>query len=924
MEGLGTGSRGGSGLGLLGRQSECALLDHIIADLHSGESGVLVMRGDAGVGKSALLRYAMDSASGVRVLRATGVESEMELAFAALHQLCAPLLHRLDGLPGPQRDALETVIGVKNGGPPDRFLVGLAVLGLLAEVSTSERLLCVIDDAQWLDRASAQVLAFVARRLQAEPVVFLFGIREAGHELAGLPELEVVALSPSDSHALLKRVMPAGLDQRISDRIVAETHGNPLALTELPLGQTVTQMAGGLGLQAATLPGRIEKSFLARIDALPESTRTFLLIASAEPLGDPGVVWRAARRLAIVPETALAGGTDGLLSVEDTITFRHPLVRSAVYSAATAADRRSVHRALATVTDQHLDPDRRAWHLAAATAGPNEAVAAELERCADRARARGGLAAQAAFLQRSVMLSVDASRRAERSIAAADASLQAGDLDAARRFAEIAERDATTDFQGARAHLVRSQIAFASGLNDEALPLLLSAAQRFEPLDMALARETYLVAWGSAALIAADRDNLTRISHAIASLPEVTGEPRPIDLVLEGCASLVVDGRAAAIPVLQRAAAVIADLPDRDVLTWGWQAAGVSGALWDDQLMLTMYTREVDVLRRAGALTELPIHLISLGVATSWSGDFAAASAIVAEADIAAAATGIPLAPNAKMMLGALRGVEADVWPLIATTIEQAGAARQMMGVTCANWAAAILYNGLARYDDAMNAGLVCTQIAELWVSVWVLPEVIEAAVRIDEEQVARDSLDRLVDATQPCGTDWALGILARSRALLDDGPDTDALYNEAIERLGRTNLRPELARARLLYGEWLRRRGKRVDARAQLRAAHEMFEAIGMEAFAERARRELLATGETVRKRTAEAAASDDLTAQEQQIALLARDGLTNPEIGARLFLSPRTVEWHLRKVFLKLSITSRRQLRNVLSVPMSESTHQ
>jgi DNA-binding CsgD family transcriptional regulator len=923
MEGLGTDSRGGAGLGLIGRESECAALDQVTAALRAGESGVLVVRGGPGIGKSALLDHAIESSSGLRVLRATGVESEMELAFAALHQLCAPLLDQLDGLPLPQRDALETVFGMKAGAPPDRFLVGLAVLSLLADVSQAQPLLCVMDDAQWLDRASAQVLAFVARRLVAESVAFLFGTRQPDGELLGLPQLEVTGLRAPDSHALLNRVMPAGLDQRIRDRIVAETHGNPLALLELPRGLSVTEMAGGLGLlQATALPGRIEESFLARIDDLPESTRTLLLVASAEPLGDPGLVWRAAHQLGVVPETALAGGTDGLLSVEESITFRHPLVRSAVYGAATASDRRATHLALATVTDERVDPDRRAWHLAAATAGQDEAVAAELELSAGRAHARGGLAAMAAFLQRSVALSTDGSRRADRAVAAAEASLQAGDLDAARRYAEIAEREARSDSQSARAHLVQSQISFASGLNDEALPLLLSAARRFEPLDMELARETYLVAWGSAALIAADRDNLTTISHAIAALPPVAGEPRPIDLVLEGCASLVVEGRATAIPILQRAAAAISDLPDRDILKWGWQAAGVSAAIWDDQLMLDMYTREVAVLRAAGALTELPIHLISLGVATSWSGDFAAADAIVAEADLAAAATGIPLAPNAKLMLSAMRGREADAWPLIATTIERAGAARQLMGVTCANWAAAILYNGLARYDDAMKAALVCTQIAELWVSVWVLPELIEAAVRIDEEKIARDALERLVDATLPCNTDWAQGILARSRALLGEGPDTGALYSEAVERLGRTNLRPELARAHLVYGEWLRRRGQRVDARIQLRAAHEIFASIGMEAFAERARRELLATGETVRKRTAEAAASDELTAQEQQIALLARDGLSNPEIGARLFLSPRTVEWHLRKIFLKLAITSRRQLRNALSRTSREST--
>ena len=410
-----------------------------------------------GVGKSALLDYAVHSAAGLRVLLATGVESEMELAFAALHQLCAPLLDRLDGLPAPQRDALETVFGMKPGAPPDRFLVGLAVLGLLAEVSSAQPLLCVMDDAQWLDRASAQVLAFVARRLLAESVVFLFGTRQTGGELLGLPELEVGGLSAPDSHALLNRVMPAGLDQQIRDRIVAETHGNPLALLELHRGLTMTQMAGGLGLmQATALPGRIEESFVARIEELPESTRMLLLVASAEPLGDPDLVWRAAHQLGVMPDAALASGTDGLLSVDESITFRHPLVRSAVYGAATASDRRAAHQALATVTDEAIDPDRRAWHLAAATAGQDEEVAAELERSAGRAQARGGLAAMAAFLQRSVALSTDASRRAERAVAAADASLRAGDLDAAREYAEIAARDAHNDSQSARRPFAKS------------------------------------------------------------------------------------------------------------------------------------------------------------------------------------------------------------------------------------------------------------------------------------------------------------------------------------------------------------------------------------------------------------------------------------------------------------------------------------
>jgi DNA-binding CsgD family transcriptional regulator len=898
---------------LLGRQMECAVLDELLVALHQGESRALVVRGDAGVGKSALLNHLTGSATGARLLTTVGVESDMELPYAAVHQMCLPVLNQIDTLPQPQRIALEAVFGMRSDSPPDRFLVGLAVLSLLADVSALQPVLCVVDDARWLDQASAQVLGFVARRLVAEPVAMVFAARRPGPELLGLPELEVTGLHDSDARALLASVTHTHLDQHILDRIVAETSGNPLALLELPRGLSLTEMAGGLGLlQAGSLEDRIEQSFIARFEELPEETRQFLLLAAAEPVGDPGLVWRAAGQLGVTPDPG-TGGTDGLLTVEDRVTFRHPLVRSAIYGAASDHDRRRAHRALAAATDKEIDPDRRAWHLASAATGPDEDVAAELEHSSRRARARGGLAAMAAFLQRSVALTLDRTRRAERAVLAAEASLQAGDLDAARRYADVARRDADQEFLAARAELAHSRIAFAAGLNDEALPLLLAAAQRFEALDLELARGTYLQAWASAALIAADRENLIRISHAIKALPPPAADAQPLDLVLQGSALLVTDGRATAIPVMQRAAAAIADLPSADVLEWGWAASGVSAALWDDTLMLDMYTRQVDELRSAGALTELPIHLISLGVATTWTGDFAAAEAIVAEGDLASAATGIPLAPNAKLMLYAMRGRESEAAPLIATTIEQAGAARQLMGVTCANWAAAILYNGLARYDRAMQAAQVCTGIAELWVSVWVLPELIEAATRLDRAQVARDALEVLEDATLPCTTDWAHGILARSRAAINDGAQAAALYEEAIEKLRRTSLRPELARAHLLYGEWLRRQGRRVDARQQLRTAHEMFDTIGMEAFGERARRELLATGEKVRKR-GPGPTDMELTAQENQIAILVRDGLSNPEIGARLFISSRTVEWHLRKIFSKLSITSRRQLRDAM----------
>jgi predicted ATPase len=534
---------------LYGRKNDCSELDQMLAAARAGESRVRVLRGDPGVGKSALLDYTARSATDMRVLQALGVESEMELAFAALHQLCAPLLDRLADVPGPQCAALETAFGVRAGAPPDRFMVGLAALSLLSKVAEERPLLCVVDDAQWLDRASAQVLGFVARRLLAESILFVFGTRQPGPELIGLPELEVTGLGDVDARVLLDSAAHAPLDIRIRDRIVAETKGNPLALLELPRGLSTTQMAGGLGLlRTDTVPGRIEQSFLSRIEELSENAQLLLLVAAAEPVGDPALLWSAAQRLGVLPDAAVESRTDGLLSVDERITFRHPLVRSAVYHAATAKDRRAVHLALAEVTDKRLDPDRRAWHLAAAADGPDEAVALELERCADRAQATGGLAAAAAFLQRSLILTSDPSRRADRALAAAVASLQAGDFDAARRFTDAAERDGQDEFQSARILLLRGQIAFSSGLGGDAAPLLLKAAGRLEPFAIELARETYLMAWG-AAIFAGQGEVIVEICNAVQALPP-PDVPRPIDLVLDGFAQLTTSGRAAATSTL--------------------------------------------------------------------------------------------------------------------------------------------------------------------------------------------------------------------------------------------------------------------------------------------------------------------------------------------------------------------------------------
>ena len=861
----GDSGRQGRAAGLIDRLSERDALDRLVEAVRAGESRALVVRGDPGVGKTVLLDHLAGQASGAgcRVARAVGVQSEMELAFAGLHQLCAPMLSRAGRLPVPQRDALRTAFGLAAGPPPDRFLVGLAVLSLLSGMAGERPLICLIDDEQWLDRASAQALGFAARRLAADPVGVVFAARDPGVELAGLPELEVGGLRDDDARALLDLALAGPLDARVRDLIIAETQGNPLALLELPRGVAPAQLAGGFGLPgAAPLTGRIEDSFARQLAALPEATRRLVQLAAADPSGDQSLVWRAAERLSLPVQAATPAVEAGLVEFGGR---------------------------------------------AQATAGPDEEVAAELERCAGRAQARGGVAAAAAFLERAVALTTDPARHAERMLAAAQASLQAGEFDKALELLTTAEARPLDEFQRAQADLVRGHVAFASGLGSDAPALLLNAARRLQPFNLELARETYLSAWGAAG-IRAHLDGgpvLLTISRAIRTLPAPGGSPRPLDLLLEGLALLTTEGRPAATPTLQRAAKAMADISVQDVLRWGWAAAGASNAIWDIEGSRAISARQVQLLRDAGVLAQLPIHLSALAIATAWIGDFAGAAALIAESDHVATATGSQLAPYALLRLLALQGREADAGTAIASAIEH--------GQPHAQWAAAVLYNGLARYEEALSAARqAASNTFDPWLSVWALPELVEAAARTGDTDLARDTLERLAETTQSCGNDVAAGIEARCRALLSDAAAADELYREAVDRLSLTRLRPELARAHLLYGEWLRRDNRRAGARAQLRTAYDMLTAIGMEAFAERARRELTATGETVRKRVETVTA---LTAQEAYIARLARDGLTNPEIGARLFLSARTVEWHLRKIFTKLGIGSRRQLPAALA---------
>jgi DNA-binding CsgD family transcriptional regulator/tetratricopeptide (TPR) repeat protein len=912
--------------GFLGRTSERQQLDALLTKVREGQSAVLVLHGEAGIGKTALLRYAARQASGFRVAGIAGVEAEMELPFASTHQLCAPMLARLDALTSPQRDALCVALGLSSGHAPDRFLVGLAVLSLLSAVAAERPLLCLVDDAQWLDAASSQVLGFVARRLQAESVAIAFAIRELDtrSELEGLPELRLGGLEEEDARALLARAVPGPLDDRVRDRIVAESHGNPLALLELPRTMSAAQRAGGFVLPGAgDVPRHIEDQYLRRVGDLPRETQRLMLLAAADPLGDARLVGRAAQRLGIATSALTPAERAELLEIGVGVRFRHPLVRSAVYRVASPEERRAVHLALAEETDAQLDPDRRAWHLAAAAEGPDEDVASELEHSAGRARARGGLAAAAAFLTRSLSLTRDPERQVHRALAAAQASLHAGAFDAALGLLATAETETLDELERARVDLLRGQIAAASGADREAAAQLLTAAKRLEPLDVSLARETYLDAWGAALFAGAlaGSVDLLDVSRAARSAPRPVDAPHPVDLLLDGLAVLMTEGRGVAAATLKLAVSAFRgqEISVEKGLQWSVLASCASVELWDFESWDAVITRQMELAREAGALAPLSIALNGEGIVVAWSGDFPAAAGVVAEADAVTEATGTRIAPYGGMLLAALRGREAEACALIDAAIRDATASGEGLAVQYARWATAVLYNGLGGYEQALSAARQASDDApDLFLSVWALPELVEAAIRSGRPRLAAEACERLADSANVSGTDWGLGIAARSRALLSEAEAAESCYREAIARLRRTRLRTELVRAHLLYGEWLRRENRRGDARTQLRTAHDQFTSIGMDAFAERARRELLATGEKLRKRSVES--RDDLTAQERQIAQLARDGLSNPEIGARLFLSPRTVEWHLHHVFTKLGIRSRRQLARALPASDAE----
>ena len=732
--------------GFLGRTSERELLDRLLANVRGGQSAVLVLRGEAGIGKTAVLQYAARQAASFRVTRVTGVEAEMELPFAAVHQLCAPMLNQLDALPRPQQQGLSVALGLASGEVPDRFLVALAVLSLLSATAEEQPLLCLVEDAQWLDAASSQVLGFVARRVLAESVAIVVAIREPGadpptRDFDGLPEIRLEGLQEEAARALLAAAVPGRLDDRIRDRIVAENRGNPLALLELPGRMTAAELAGGFELPAAgDLPAHLEDHYARRIGALPEATQRLMLLAAAEPLGDARLVWRAGQKLEIGTDALAPAEEAKLLEIGAGVRFRHPLVRSAVYRAASPENRRRVHEILAEVSDPDADADRRAWHRALAAAGPDEDIAAELERSAGRAQARGGVAATAAFLRRAVALTPDTGRRGGRALAAARASLQAGAFDAALGLLAAAEAGVLDESQRAQIQLLQAQVEFASRGNTSPASLV-RAAKHVEPLDPGLARAAYLEALSAAAFassLARPTGGALDVANAVRAARSAASPRTVADVLIDGWAALIADGCATAAPTLREALReferpTVAE-NHRHLL---WLVTLTAPIALDDARWEELSRLHVELARGTGALGELPLALNSRSYVHLFKGELEIAGALIEEAQLAIEATGASITPWGELLLAALRGDEQDTPSRLDAAAADATRRGAGSSLTVIHWARALLYNGRCAYDTALTAARMAIDSPANAAVTWGMVELIEAAVRVGDLEAA-------------------------------------------------------------------------------------------------------------------------------------------------------------------------------------------
>jgi DNA-binding CsgD family transcriptional regulator len=901
---------------LLGRGNECAIIDDALKAARSGHGAALVLHGEPGVGKSSLLEYAATTATAdeFRILRASGNEVEKELPFAASQQLCASCADLIPSLPWPQRRALQVALGHREGVPPDRLFVGLALHGLLSLAASDRPVLCLIDDAQWIDQESARAFAVLAHRLASERIAVVFSARTVPYELSRLGALPIAGLNQDDGRTLLRMVLPDPFDEDVFERILAESRGNPLALLELPRGLTFLELAGGFRIPTSSpIKARIVASFRRRIAKLSPACQTLLLVAAAEPTGDPALVWRAAQGLGVDESVGSDDGTDGLLRMFPRVMFRHPLVRSAAYERASPAERRSAHSALASAIDADWDPDRRAWHLAQATWHPNDEVAMDLETSAHRAQARGGVVATAAFFERAAELTVDPHRRVGRMLAAAEAHRQSGALEAALELVAKTERVPMDDHQRACLEVLRARIVFNSERGRDAPGLLLAAAEHLQIHDARGSQEVYLDAM-TAALFAghlAEAGHAREVARSALSAQVTADPPSASSLLLEALALLVAEGPCAGTFAAMRALKVFRSdgIGTEDRLRWSWLAGRAAAYVWDYETWDALTQQQIVAARTVGALGLLPLTLSTSAGVQLFAGRLNEAAALIEEADAVADATDTRTAPYAKVLVAAYRGREADAAALIGSAARDFASRGEGMGVNLTRCAKAVLYNGLARYEEAYDAALSALEDPyELWFWPWVSVELIEAASRTGRGELAVSTFDRLVESTGAGGTTWAAAVEDRCHALLSHGSLAEKLYRSAIDQLAPTVLQLDLARTRLVFGEWLRRENRPADAREELRAAYGLFRACGSEGFAERARVELRATGERTGGVPDETKMR--LTPQEARVAQLVAQGCTNLEIAAQMFISKSTVEYHLHKTFVKLGIKTRTQL--------------
>jgi DNA-binding CsgD family transcriptional regulator len=903
-----------------GRIAEQDAIDLMLAAARAGSSGALVIWGGTGSGKTLLLDLAARSAVGIRVERISGVEAERELPFAAVHQLVRGMLDGAEALPLPQRQALNAAFGLGRDAPPDRFLVSLAVLGLLSNASAEQPLLCIVDDAHWLDRRSAETLVFAARRSGTGAISFVFAAEptEAATALDTLPELRLAGLSDEEAGEVLAAAVAGAINRLVRDRVIAEAGGNPLALQQLAAALTPSQLNGRSVLpERLTLGARLEHRLVRLVLELPPQTQLLLLLLSADPGGDEGLLARAATALRVGPEAA-GPAEGGELLEAGRLVFRHPFVASALYRAAGALERSKVHEALAAAADPETDPDWRAWHRAASVLGPDEDVAAELERAAPRALAREGHALAARFLEHSARLTPDPGRRSERTLEAVRHLLMSGATGRAWALLADASLYVHDERQRVQAERLRGAISLERGRGGTAPDVLLQAALTLEPLDVPLARETHLEALiqslYSGPLVSGDL--LRKIASAGRAAPRPVGAATVADEILDSFAALFTEGHAAAAEGLR---SVVERLRlgegDDDLRTLGY---GCHAAMetWDDEAVHVIATRRLQRARDTGALTELPRALSYMAHCEVLFGRFDVAIELVDEAGAVTAATrnpGIVDRANAvRLIVSAWQGREEEARTLAEDGIREAVARGHGAEINLAQYALSVLENGLGRPAAALVAARVAFELKTIYVTTAVTPELIEAAVRSGEPHLAAPALARLTESALAGGTEWGLGMLARSRALLAEGAAAEELYLAAIEHLSRCRARVHLARARLLYGEWLRRSRRPREARDQLRTAYDMCSSMRAAGFAERARTDLLATGEHRVSRTAQSV--ELLTPHELRIARLASEGASNGEIAAALFVSRRTVEYHLHKIYRKLDIGSRTQLARKL----------